>query len=237
MIKSKIVIPCLLTVLVGACAQTSDVMNVGGGNYMISAAASPARGGASGALDLAAKDANKFCAQSGRGEAIIRRARNKDVYQSSVGASWANGTGSLSGGRFAAGRARVTFRCSGNNQSTVVSNASASVDKITLPLKMDWEGVADNMKGMITVPDLTKWRNPEVPVDLKLPSFTCTGSSIARSGNWSKGETARGVFTLKCTNNRILTGTYTSPKAGEGIGRGKDDTGSNIMFLYGSGAS
>lgn len=234
---SKIFLTFTAVFLLNACASSSDVMNVGNGNYMISSSASPARGGASGALDIAAKDANKFCAKSGRGEAIIKGARDKDVYQSSAGGSWGAGGGSFGGGTFAAGRAKIVFSCSGDNRRAEVSSPSASVDNITLPVKLDWDGIGGSMKGSITVPDLRKWRNPEVPVKLAFGSITCDGSSIAQSGNWNKGETARGVFTLKCSNGRVLTGTYTSPAPGQGIGKGKDDKGADILYVYGAGAS
>ena len=117
------------------------------------------------------------------------------------------------------------------------STPSNSIKNITLPIKREWNGVGEGMRGTIIVPDLRKWKYPEVPVKLTLGNINCDGSSIAQSGDWSKGETARGVFTLKCSNGRVVTGTYTSPAAGQGIGKGKDDNGFEFLYVYGAGAT
>ena len=120
---------------------------------------------------------------------------------------------------------------------TPSSKVNKKIDKMTLPMTLDWEGIADNIRGTVTVPELTKWKKSEVPVEFRLGLFSCNGSSHYRSGNWKGEGTTRGVFSVKCSNGRVITGTYTSPKAGEGIGSGKDDTGANVVYHYGMGAS
>ena len=95
------------TVLLSACAMTSDVMDTGNGTYMISAHAAPVRGGAAGANEVAYKDANKFCASKNGGHAVVINAAARDVYQGSIGGS----SGSFGGGVFAAGNTDMHFRC------------------------------------------------------------------------------------------------------------------------------
>lgn len=96
--------------------MTSGVMDAGHGTYMISAHASAARGGATGANALAYEDAQKFCAQKGSGlHAIVINARERDVYQSASAGSWSSSGGGYSKGRFAAGNANLYFRC-GNDE-------------------------------------------------------------------------------------------------------------------------
>ncbi len=95
---------------VSGCAITSDVMDTGNGTYMISAHAAPIRGGATGANEVAYKDANKFCEAKG-GHAIVLDANSRDVYQSSFGGSFNRQGGSFGGGTFAAGNTDLHFRC------------------------------------------------------------------------------------------------------------------------------
>ena len=98
--------------MLSACAMTSDVMDMGGGVYTISGRASPIRGGATGATEVAYSDANKFCAQKHPGtRAVLIDQKDRDIYQSSVGGSWNNSGGSFGGGTFAAGSANLRFRC------------------------------------------------------------------------------------------------------------------------------
>lgn len=116
------------------------------------------------------------------------------------------------------------------------SKSMENVEQVQVPVKIDWEELKNTPKGTLRLPNLLKWKDPEVPLILKVGSVTCEGSSIAKSGSWSKGEVARGVFFLKCSNDRVLTGTYVSPKMGEGIGNGIDDNGKSLTFVYGNGA-
>lgn len=97
--------------LLSGCATTSDVMDVGGGNYMISSHASAFRGGATGANSIAYQDANRFCAKIAA-HAVVTDARERDVYQSSMGGSWNGSGGSFGGARVAAGNVNLRFRCS-----------------------------------------------------------------------------------------------------------------------------
>ena len=100
------------SLLLSSCAMTSDVMDTGNGTYMISAHAAPIRGGATGANDVAYKDAQAFCAKKGEGlHAIVVDASERDVYQGSAGGSWNGNSGSFGGGVFAAGNANLRFRC------------------------------------------------------------------------------------------------------------------------------
>ena len=57
-------------VALSGCAMTSDVMDTGNGTYMISAHASPIRGGATGANNIAYEDAQKFCAEKSPGRGL-----------------------------------------------------------------------------------------------------------------------------------------------------------------------
>jgi hypothetical protein len=105
---------CVFLILAGltGCAMTSDVMDTGNGTFMISGHAAPIRGGATGANQVAYQDAQKFCAQQGAGfHAIVIGAEDRDVYQSSFGGSWGTNGGSFGGGTFAAGNAKLRFRC------------------------------------------------------------------------------------------------------------------------------
>lgn len=96
--------------LLGGCAMATAPMDAGNGVYMISAHASPVRGGAAGAMQVAYKDATAFCSTKG-GHAVLVDAANRDVYQGSVGGSWSPQGGSFGGGVFAAGNADIRFRC------------------------------------------------------------------------------------------------------------------------------
>jgi hypothetical protein len=106
----KKIIIILIGPFLAGCAMTSDVMDAGNGTYIISGRASPVRGGATGAIQVAYKDANAFCAKKG-GHAVVLDSNNRDVYQSSIGGSWGAGSGSFVGGTFAAGNAELRFRC------------------------------------------------------------------------------------------------------------------------------
>lgn len=52
--------------IVAGCAWQSDVLQLGEGKYQVSANASPARGGPTGARSMALKNANKHCATLGK---------------------------------------------------------------------------------------------------------------------------------------------------------------------------
>jgi nitrous oxide reductase accessory protein NosL len=106
----KIGIIAIVALSLTACATTSGVMEAEGGTYIISARAAPARGGTAGANAIAYEEAQKFCAAKG-GRAIVVDARERDVYQSSAGASWSAYGGSAGGGTFAAGTVNLRFRC------------------------------------------------------------------------------------------------------------------------------
>jgi hypothetical protein len=97
-------------VLLSGCAMTSGVMEAESGTYLISARAAPIRGGTAGANAVAYNDAQKFCAGNGK-RAVVLAAQERDVYQSSMGASWGTSGGFAGGGTFAAGNANLRFRC------------------------------------------------------------------------------------------------------------------------------
>ena len=86
-------------------------MEAEGGTYLISARAAPVRGGTAGANAVAYDEAQKFCGTKGM-HAIVLTAEERDVYQSSAGASWNSSGGFAGGGTFAAGNANLRFRCS-----------------------------------------------------------------------------------------------------------------------------
>ena len=96
--------------LLPGCAMTSGVMEAEDGTYLISARAAPIRGGTAGANAVAYEDAQKFCAAKGQ-RAVVVTAQERDVYQSSMGASWNSSGGFAGGGTFAAGNANLRFRC------------------------------------------------------------------------------------------------------------------------------
>src|SRR5688572_4113048 len=92
---------CALAALtLGGCAMASDVMDTGNGTYLISARASPARGGAAGANQVAYKDAQAFCSAKGL-RPIVITADSRDSTQASFGGSG----GAFGGGVFQAGNA------------------------------------------------------------------------------------------------------------------------------------
>lgn len=100
----------LIGAMASGCATTSGVMPNANGTYTISASAAPARGGATGANAVAFKEAQKFCADQGMRAELLAN-EDRDVYQSSVGGSWNQQRGSFGGGTFAAGNAKIVFRC------------------------------------------------------------------------------------------------------------------------------
>lgn len=91
-------------------------MDAGNGSYLISAHASPIRGGATGADAVAYQTAQDFCAQKGGMHAIVSDASERDVYQGASGGSFAfnqwNGSGGFASGVFASGNANMRFKCS-----------------------------------------------------------------------------------------------------------------------------
>jgi nitrous oxide reductase accessory protein NosL len=106
----KIALIGIALMSLSACATTSGVMEAEGGTYIISARASPARGGTAGANAIAYEEAQKFCAGKG-GRAVVIAASERDVYQSSSGASWNAYGGGGGAGTFAAGNANLRFKC------------------------------------------------------------------------------------------------------------------------------
>lgn len=112
MIFKNVVIIAAVAVTCSGCAMSSDVMDAGNGEYLISSHASAIRGGATGANSIAYEDAQKFCASKRNGtHAIVADARERDVYQSSVGGSVGPNGGSFGGGTFASGNVNLRFRC------------------------------------------------------------------------------------------------------------------------------
>lgn len=105
-----------LTIIVAlaGCEMTSNVMDTGGGTYMISAHAAPILGGAAGANNVAYDAANKFCSSKG-GHAVVLDANARDVYQGSFGGASGTSGGSFGGGVFAAGNTDMHFRCESGN--------------------------------------------------------------------------------------------------------------------------
>lgn len=85
-------------------------MEADNGTYLVSARAAPARGGAAGASAVAYDEAQKFCGAKGK-KAVIVANNERDVYQSSAGASWNASGGSAFGGTSAAGQITMNFRC------------------------------------------------------------------------------------------------------------------------------
>jgi hypothetical protein len=87
-------------------------MDAGDGTYLISAHASWARGGATGANTVAYEDAQKYCGQKAPGShAIVVSTQERDVYQSGFGGSAGPSGASFGGGTAAAGNTNLRFRC------------------------------------------------------------------------------------------------------------------------------
>lgn len=98
----KTVLIIALAAGLSGCAMASSVMDAGNGAYLISAAASPIRGGAAGAREVAYDGAQKYCATKPGGvHAIVLDTNDHDVYQGSI----------VNGGVYAAGNANLRFRC------------------------------------------------------------------------------------------------------------------------------
>lgn len=109
----------LVAILLTGCASTSSVMPMGEGVYTITSAASPIRGGTTGANELAYQKAEEFCRIEGQHARIIGT-QERDVYQSTALAysetegnrpgysSSASGAGE---GSAASGVARIYFTC------------------------------------------------------------------------------------------------------------------------------
>lgn len=94
----------------GACAQATQPMEAADGTYMISARAAPVRGGATGAYEVAHKDAMAFCQQSGK-RAVLVGTNDRDIYQSAGGGYITPQNAGFSGSTMAAGSANIRFRC------------------------------------------------------------------------------------------------------------------------------
>jgi hypothetical protein len=100
----------IVVLLLAGCATTSGVMEAEGGTYLISARAAPAAGGTAGANAAAYEEAKKFCGAKGA-RAIVMDAKERDVYQSSMGGSFSSSGGGFGGGTAAAGSVNLRFRC------------------------------------------------------------------------------------------------------------------------------
>lgn len=74
------------SISVVSCATTSDVTPIGNGMYMITAAASPARGGTSGSASMSAKKATEYCATLGL-TAVLESVESKNINAVGAGAS------------------------------------------------------------------------------------------------------------------------------------------------------
>lgn len=110
--KLNAVLLTACTIALSACASASPVMDAGDGTYFISARASPARGGTTGAHTVAYQDAQQFCLkQSPASRPVLVGSSERDVYQSSIGGAWGGGSGGFSGASAAAGSVNMRFRC------------------------------------------------------------------------------------------------------------------------------
>jgi hypothetical protein len=89
--SSKTILLCALSLSLSSCAWQSEALKVGDDTYQVSANASPARGGITGAREMALRNANKKCDSLGK---------SIDVTNVEAGTAFpANGV------------ATVTFRC------------------------------------------------------------------------------------------------------------------------------
>jgi len=98
------------TVLAG-CALSGGVMDTGNGTYMISAYASPVRGGVTGANKKAYGDANQFCNRKSGAHAVMLNVDEHDLNRSGFGGTSGPDGGSFYGHSTHAGRSDMQFRC------------------------------------------------------------------------------------------------------------------------------
>lgn len=68
--RTRIVLLALISV-VGSCAWQSEALKVGDNTWQVSANASPARGGITGARGMALKNANRQCASLGKSIEVV----------------------------------------------------------------------------------------------------------------------------------------------------------------------
>lgn len=104
------VIAILALLALAACAQATQPMEMADGSYSISARAAPARGGATGAYEVAHKDAMAFCQQKGK-RAVLLGGSDRDIYQSAGGGYISPQGGSFGGSTMASGSAMIRFNC------------------------------------------------------------------------------------------------------------------------------
>ena len=71
---------------ISGCATTSDVTPLGNGMYMISSAASPARGGTAGSASMSTKKANEYCLAIGQ-KAVLESVDSRNINAVGAGAS------------------------------------------------------------------------------------------------------------------------------------------------------
>lgn len=92
--------------------MTSDVMDLGNGVYSINGRAAAVRGGVTGAIHVAYKDATKYCqSKNPATHAIILNSFSHDVYNASSASSWNQGTGYSHSNVSATGNADLVFKC------------------------------------------------------------------------------------------------------------------------------
>lgn len=106
----RVLIVVGIAALIGACAQATPPMEMADGTYSISARAAPARGGATGAYEVAHQQAMAFCAKSDK-RAVLEGGSDRDIYQSAAGGYIGPQGGSFGGSTMAAGSAMIRFRC------------------------------------------------------------------------------------------------------------------------------
>jgi len=210
----------VLSVAFSGCQTTESVSVMGPNSYMITTQAHNIfGGGAPGAEQSANKKALKHC-ESKNKRLSVKKTRTKferPYYRNTT-----------------------LFRCLDVGGR---KNQRQTVEKVKIPVKVDWDGIGANLKGIMVIPDLKKWievtKDPRVPFEINFSKsgIICKGLSTAKSGSWKPGKQVRGIFSMKCGNGRSMKGTYISPQAGEGMGEGTDDTGANVLYYYGISAS
>lgn len=93
---------CLLSL--AACATSSGIIDAGDGAYVVQANASAIRGGETGALSIAVKDANDFCASKIHGHAVVLDHQGGSETNTVM-------QGAFAGAQFHPGAAAIKFRC------------------------------------------------------------------------------------------------------------------------------
>jgi hypothetical protein len=98
----------------------------------------------------------------------------------------------------------------------------------SIPVNLTWEGERATATGVMR---FTGQNGGTVSVNLQDKPAACSGTWAAGPAD-SAGAVA-GTWSLSCIDGRTATGTFRSPRYGQGTGEGKDSTGKGVTFDFG----